>query len=315
MKRSIKQTMEKTKLAILLSKVKHVKSEKLACVLAIQTEALAALHDFMHRRRFTQLMPVVVAPMTDPLCHGVHDIEIDCDSQKLKLTKSMILHKFMALMSDHLSHVYIMSPCVRLEPKACKDSGRHLLEFTQLDMETKDLQKEGFMSLIEELVGYVVARVKKKCDCALRLLERELIVPKRPFKVFKSADLKARYGKDYEKIMSEKLKEPFWITGFKREFYDREDADYDLVWPEGFGEAMSGGQRHYKYGDLVRIMRDRGYDEKQFGAYLELARRGLLKPTCGGGIGIERMVRFLTGLPHIRDVGPFTKVPGEDIVL
>ncbi len=315
MKQQMIQTEEDVKLAGLLSKVEYARSEKLAQILAIQTEALAAIHEFMHKKRITQIMPVIIAPMTDPLFHSVEEADISYGGQKLMLTKSMILHKFMTLMSDHIDSIYAMSPCVRLEHAENKTSGRHLIEFTQVDIELKDADKRAFMDLIEELVTYVLGRVKERCADELKALGRELHVPEGQFKVFIAKDLEEQYGPDYEKIISKQLKEPFWITELVREFYDREDANYDLVWPEGFGEALSGGQRYYEHEEIIRIMDSRGQDKKHFEAYLELAKRGLLKPTSGGGLGIERLVRFIAGLEHIREVGPFTKVPGEEVLL
>jgi asparaginyl-tRNA synthetase len=41
---------------------------------------------------------------------------------------------------------------------------------------------------------------------------------------------------------------------------------------------------------------------------------GLLKPSAGGGIGVERLLRFLTGKRHIRDVQLFPRIPGEEVV-
>jgi len=56
-------------------------------------------------------------------------------------------------------------------------------------------------------------------------------------------------------------------------------------------------------------------DLAPYESYLAVAEKGLLKPTAGGGFGVERLIRFLTGKKHIREVTLFPRIPGEKIVL
>jgi len=84
----------------------------------------------------------------------------------------------------------------------------------------------------------------------------------------------------------------------------------DLVYPEGFGEALSGGEREVEY-DLIldRLARD-GLSRESFSLYLDYAERGL--PRCAGfGIGIERLTRYVCGLDRIEDARLFAKLPGD----
>jgi len=118
-----------------------------------------------------------------------------------------------------------------------------------------------------------------------------------------------------------KEKQPFWVMDHYREFYDKEDPstgkhiNYDLVYPEGFGEGLSGAERETDYEVILRKMAERKNDPASFATYLEIAKKGILKPTAGGGFGVERMVRFLTGKKQVREVCLFPRVPGEKIVV
>ena len=125
---------------------------------------------------------------------------------------------------------------------------------------------------------------------------------------------------DFEVIISLQHQEPVWIVDMgieAREFYDREYpdrpgilVDMDLLYPEGFGEALSGGEREHTYESIVRRIEGMGADTENFGLYLEFAKRGL-PPSAGFGIGMERLTRFICGLKRIQDVALFPKVPGR----
>jgi asparaginyl-tRNA synthetase len=232
----------------------------------------------------------------------------------------MILHKQLSLLNEGIDKIYFMSPNVRLEKAELKETGRHLFEFTQVDIELRDKTKVDFIKLIDGMIAAVYSHVLKECPEDLEALHRELKAPRLPLKVHESEDLKREYGESFETLASEKARDPFWILNFRREFYDREDKEqrgyfhnYDVFWPEGYGEALSGGEREYEHEEIVRKMHERKTDMRKYHTYLKISSHGLIPKTVGGGLGIERMVRFLTGQKHIRDVALFPRVPGEPI--
>lgn len=299
----------------------RLRDPRVAARLRIQNVALKAIHDIMEREKVTQLLPVMLSPITDPLNHSVHDAAIRYDGRELQLTKSMILHKQVALLAD-IDRLYIMSPNVRLETKQCRTSGRHLLEFTQVDIEFRGATRDEFLAFMERVVVHVIARVVSRCAGDLHLLGRTLRVPTAPFTRYESKDLEGRLGPAWEKVGSAQAAEPFWVFDLKREFYDREDpkrpgyfVNYDLIWPEGFGEALSGAERDWEHDVLLRKIKERGQDAASFAPYLALAERGLLGPSAGGGLGVERLVRFLTGAKHIGDAALFPRIPGTPVIL
>ncbi|QEE15222.1 asparagine synthetase A [Promethearchaeum syntrophicum] len=287
-------------------------------ILQIQTEALKAIHDYLYEQNLIQLMPVMLSPITDPLSHETSDAKITYFGQELQLTKSMIFHKQLAIASSNTKGIYIMSPNIRLEKYDKRDSGRHLIEFSQVDIELREVNSLKFMELIEGLIISVINRVKEKCKIGLENLGVSLRIPARPFKIYSSEELKKKLGENFEKESSLREIDPFWITDYYREFYDKEDPkrpghylNYDLIYPEGFNEALSGGERDFEYKILLRKIKERHQNPEIFEFYLDEAKEGKLVASAGGGLGIERLVRFLTKIQHIRDVSPFSKVPGE----
>jgi asparaginyl-tRNA synthetase len=300
--------------------IARLKDAKTTHILRIQSAALKAIHDYMYENEVVQGMPVILSPETDPLNHPHFDASVEYYGQRLHLTKSMILHKQLSLLNGGFDKIYVMSPNVRLEQGDLATTGRHLFEFTQVDIELKERSKRDFIGLVDGMIESVCAFVKKECADDLEALGRKLTVPVLPLKVYESEDLRRQYGEHFETVASQQETAPFWVLNFRREFYDREDKqtrgyyhNYDVFWPEGYGEALSGGEREWEYNEIIRKMKERGTRMDAFGTYLDVARQGLIPRTVGGGLGIERMVRFLTGQEHVRDVALFPRVPGERI--
>jgi asparaginyl-tRNA synthetase len=289
-------------------------------ILHVQSAVLKVLRDFMWKEGIMELMPVMLSPFTDPLNHPVHDSSLQYEGQKLQLTRSMILHKQLSMMRDDLEGIYIVSPNIRLEMGATGKSGRHLIEFSQVDMELKT-DCTGFMRFLERLYREIFAFVKAECAESLERLDRGIVVPNAPFKVYETSELKSKYGERWEHEISIRETQPFWIMDHYREFYDKEDPtsgkhiNYDLVYPEGFGEGLSGAERETEYHTIIRKMKERKTDPGSYAAYLVIAKKGMLRATAGGGFGVERLVRYLTGKREIRDVCLFPRVPGEKIVV
>ncbi|MCJ7488999.1 MAG: asparagine synthetase A [Thermoplasmata archaeon] len=300
--------------------IARLKDAKMTHILRIQSAALKAVHDYMYDSGVVQGMPVILSPETDPLNHPHFDASVDYYGQRLHLTKSMILHKQLSLLNGGFDKIYVMSPNVRLEQSELGRTGRHLFEFTQVDIELKEKTKQEFIGFVDGMIERVFAFVTKECAADLDALGRKLTVPSLPLRVYESEELRAEYGDDFEAMVSRREADPFWVLNFRREFYDREDKqtrgyyhNYDIFWPEGYGEALSGGEREWEYDEIVRKMRERDTRMDAFKTYLDVARQGLIPRTVGGGLGIERMVRFLTGQKHVRDVTLFPRVPGERI--
>ncbi len=83
----------------------------------------------------------------------------------------------------------------------------------------------------------------------------------------------------------------------------------DILFP-GIGEIVGGSQREERYEVLVEKMRVLGIDEEELWWYLDTRRFGSAVHS-GFGLGLERLVLFVTGMTNIRDVIPFPRTPGS----
>ncbi len=284
----------------------------------VMSEVISASSKFLKEKGFVEILPVIISPVTDPLSDPSKGLKLEIYGFPFELTKSMIFHKQLSVLS--IPRIFIFSPNVRIEPPERKDSGRHLLEFTQLDLEVLNAKRDEIIELGEELLIHVIKSVKEKCKEELDFFERELKTPLRPFPKISWDEAVRSYGKDFEVSLSKESSTPVWVIDFpihEREFYDREWderegylADMDLIYPEGFGEALSGGEREWKYEKIVSKIKRKGLRVESFEFYLQIAKEGLA-PSAGFGIGVERLVRFLTGLKSVYEVKLFPKLPGE----
>lgn len=307
-----------------------VREEKYKRVIRIQATVLAAIREYLDSHGFIELLPPIIGPVTDPGIRGAKQVTIDFYGMEYKVMSSAILYKQM--MATALGKIYFVSPNIRLEPPETVFTGRHLVEFFQVDIEIARASYFDAMKVAEELFSYVVARVKEEHEEDLSKLGRELKDFKPPFKKYshkEAVDLlrklgyKASYNTEIpwegEKLLSGIHEDPFFIYDYprgSRGFYDREDPerpgilrDFDMLYPEGFGEAISGAEREYEPEKVVARMRETGENPAKYGWYIEMLKEGI-EPSAGFGIGVERLTRFICGLSAVWEARPYPKVAG-----
>jgi asparaginyl-tRNA synthetase len=241
-----------------------------------------------------------------------------------------------------LSKVYTFGPTFRAENS---NTSRHASEFWMIEPEMAFCDLEGNMDLAEEIVKYLILDVRKHCPEEMELfakfVDKELLarldfVIERPFQripysdavdLLKKSGEKFEFPIDYglnlqsehERWLTEKhFKCPVTVFNYPKEikpFYMRLNDDaktvtaMDLLVP-GIGEIVGGSQREERLEVLEQNMRRHKMDPGDYKWYLDLRRYGTV-PHSGFGLGFERMLMFITGVPNIRDVIPFARTPGS----
>jgi asparaginyl-tRNA synthetase len=303
---------------------------KFKCIFKIQDCILSSIRSFLRSEGFIEILAPIIGPCTDPGIRGAKQASIDYYGSKFKVMSSMILYKQM--MIKCYPKIFALSPNIRIEPLEAVSTGRHLVEFRQIDLEVAYAKCEDMFDLAERLLKRVIDDVLINCSNELKSLGRELAPLKIPFKrytydeavkLLSSMGYHVNYGYeipwDAEEVLSFLHKEPFWITNYPisaRGFYYLEDEsrpgflrDFDLMYPEGYGEAISGGEREYRYEFVVERMKRSGEDPSNYNWYLEMLKDGI-PPSAGFGIGVERLTRYICGLKYVWDAVPFPKIPG-----
>jgi asparaginyl-tRNA synthetase len=304
-----------------LEQLSESEVERKACIGKIMTYTLNNLTSQFVENGFQWLLPVALSQSTDPLWPDPgasieKRIEVDIYGKTVRTTASMIIHKLIAA-SLAYPKLFILSPNIRIEKAERAKTGKHIYEFTQLDFEARDTSSKAVMTLVEKVICNLLTSLKKDMKAELTTLCRcdTLEIPKRPFKIYDRKELEAKYGADWEEGIAKETSDPVWVTNIPREFYDFEDPktgkwdNYDLFLPQ-YGEVLSGAKREWEYKKiLTKIERD-DIDKNNYALVLKLAKEGKLKPTAGGGIGMERLVGWISGVKHIAETQPFPRVPG-----
>jgi asparaginyl-tRNA synthetase len=298
--------------------LEHLSDPVVKSAVKLKSTILGEASSFLRGKNFVELLPTIVSPITDPLNHEVHTTRFTYYDQEYRLTQSMIFHKQLACKS--FERIFIVSPNVRLETSEKALSGRHLFEFSQIDLEIRNAKREQIMSLIEDLIITVMLSVKRNCSEEMDFLSSDPSIPSKPFATVKFMDAYEQYGKDFETILSASFSEPFWLIDFpiwEREFYDllsedkRTLKDMDLILPHGFGETLSGGEREWEHQRILERMGFKGNDPEELSWYMDIAEGGELVPTAGCGIGVERLTRYVCSLDNVSRTRLFPKVPGQ----
>jgi asparaginyl-tRNA synthetase len=293
--------------------------ERKACIGKIMTYTLTSLTNTFVNKGFQWLLPVALSQSTDPLWPDPGasiEKRIDIYGKPVRTTASMIIHKLVAS-STAYPKLFILSPNIRIEKAERAKTGRHIYEFTQLDFEVRDATSKDVFALVEEAIGTLVKDLKRDMKGELTTLCRcdTLKAPKAPFKIYDRVDLEAKYGAEWEAGIAGEICEPVWVKNIPREFYDYEDFktgkwdNYDLFLPQ-FGEVLSGAKREYEYSKILKKIERDQVKKENYALVLKMAKEGRLKPTAGGGIGMERLVGWLAGVKHIAECQPFPRVPG-----
>jgi asparaginyl-tRNA synthetase len=306
-----------------------LRSKRQHAAMRVRAEIIAAVRDFFDGRGFT----LTDAPIFTPsACEGTSNLfETQYFDEKAYLSQSGQL--YMEATAAALGKVYCFGPTFRAEKSKTR---RHLIEFWMVEPEVAFNDLYDNMELAEQFVEYIVQRTVKNRAEELVALERnvELLKPiKTPFPrmhydeaaaMVKKENPEFKIGDDFggadETIVSSKFDRPVFVHHYPaavKAFYMKEDPkepgksmSCDLLATEGYGEIIGGGQREDNLAILKAKIEEHGLREQDFAWYMDLRRYGTF-PHAGFGLGIERTVAWICGLPHIRETIPFPRLYGR----
>ncbi len=239
-----------------------------------------------------------------------------------------------------LGNVYTFAPTFRAENS---NTPRHLAEFWMVEPEMAFCDLAGDAALAEEFLSFLAAAALERCREDLEFFNQR--VDKTVLETLASvaeadfvrisyteaverlagagrewafpADWGCDLQTEHERYLTEEtFGRPVIITDYPasiKPFYMRLNDDgktvaaMDVLVPR-IGEIIGGSQREERLDILQARMADAGLNADDYWWYLDLRRYGTV-PHAGFGLGLERMLQFVTGMANIRDVIPYPRTP------
>ncbi len=237
--------------------------------------------------------------------------------------------------------VYCFGPTFRAEKSKTR---RHLMEFWMVEPEMAFFSLEDLMDMEEQFVSAIVQTVLEKHRMELDILERDtarLETVTAPFYRIsydeaverlqklaaetddpeRKAELAITWGDDFgaphETAVADMFDKPVFVyhypTAAKAFYMQPVDGrpescrSVDLLAPEGYGEITGGSERIYDADLLKQRIDEIGISPENYAWYLDLRKYGSV-PHAGFGLGLERTVAWICGLPHIRETVPYARM-------
>ncbi|HEX3069851.1 MAG TPA: asparagine--tRNA ligase [Thermoanaerobaculia bacterium] len=303
-----------------------LRSSKQHAVLRIRNEVEKGIRDFFYDRNFVLIdSPILTANAAE----GTQSLfETDYFGEKAYLSQSGQLYLEPAAAA--FGKVYCFGPTFRAEKSKTR---RHLTEFWMVEPEVAFMELEGLQLLAEEFVEYLVTRALERCQEELKTLERDqskLENVKRPFPrityreaidLLASKGMEAKFGDDLggdeETVIANSFDRPVMISRYPTDikaFYMQPDPNdpavvlgLDMIAPEGYGEIIGGSQRIHDHDLLLERIKQHNLPVEKFQWYLDVRKYGTF-PHSGFGMGIERCVAWISGVPHLRETIPYPRM-------
>ena len=236
-------------------------------------------------------------------------------------------------------NVYTFGPTFRAENS---NTTRHASEFWMIEPEIAFADLKDDMALAEAMVKYIIKDLFATCESELnffdQFVEKGLVAKLKKvldsnfavvthkdaidilFANSKDFETKPVQGQDlateHEKFLTKFFDGPVFVIDWPKDikaFYMRLNDDgqtvaaMDLLVP-GSGELVGGSQREERLDFLEKRITELGIDDKDLWWYKDLRKYGGCKH-AGFGMGLERMIMYVTGIDNIRDVLPFPRTP------
>src|SRR4051812_17221275 len=303
-----------------------LRSNRVRAIFAIRNEIEQAIHDFYYERGFLRVdTPILTAAIGER--SGLFSTEY-FEEGNAYLAQTGQLYGEAAAAA--FGKIYTFGPTFRAEKSKTR---RHLTEFWMIEPEVAFNDSNDNMRLQEDFVSFLVQRVLERRGAELKELERDtapLERVKAPFhrvsytdavSILQKKGSEIKWGDDLgaedEALLVEDYDRPVFVMNYPKEakaFYMKENPDDprtvlcdDCLAPEGYGEIIGGSQREDDYDRLLYRIHEENLPVDAYGWYLDLRKYGTFVHS-GFGLGLERTVAWICGLPHIREVIAFPRM-------
>ena len=292
-----------------------LRSTKTASIFRLRAAVLSSLRSSLARLGFTEITtPKIIGSASEG---GANLFSLEYFGRTAYLAQSPQLYKEQMTMG--MGSVYEIANFYRAEKS---HTGRHLSEFTSVDIEAAFMDDEDVMGVLEDLVATACADVSGS-------VEGGIGAPSRPFErvtyaqavdELRAAGHDISHGDDlldsHLRVIGEAHPGFYFLTGWPtalKPFYimprgDDPATSHSFDLQHGHLELSSGGTRLHDPDVLRERLREQGLDPAGFGPHLESFAGGM-PPHSGGGMGLDRLVALAAGLDNVREAVLYPRDP------
>ncbi len=309
-----------------------LRSRKMTEVMKARSYVFRYTREFLDKDNFYEVTPPTITLAGGET--GADLFEVGFFGEKAYLTESSQLYAEAMIFA--LEKVYSLVPAYRAEKSR---TTKHIAELWMLEPEMAFYDWKQNMELQEKLVSHVANKLAAENEGLLAELKVDrdsLLKVKPPFKRItyeKALDIvnekgsKLKWGDDFgvpeEKMLTEHEEKPIFITSWPKEAKafsamvnpkdPRTVLSADMQAPHGHGEIIGGTEREWRLDMVLKRMREIEkaknikFNMENYDWWIDLRRYGSV-PHSGFGMGMERLIKWLLNLDHIRDAIPFPRM-------
>lgn len=304
----------------------YIRNEKMAAILRFRHELMGAIHTWFRQKGYTELTAPILTAV--PLYEDRNAMSLEVNGEHVFLTQCVGFYLESAVHA--FEKVYNIGPSFRAEETRSK---RHLMEYWHIKGELAWVNLDDLFLIVEDLISFVVQFCIDECDDLVETLGIKLCVHglATPFPRISYVGAVQRLqhlgipfefgtsmGSAEEEMLSAQFSSPFWITGIPRKVepfpyvIDKDDPRVtrtaDLIASNGYGELLGIAEKTSDLAEIDERMTEKGKaGDSRYDWVRQLREFGCV-PHGGFGIGVERFIRWLLDIPHVRDTIPFPRI-------
>ncbi|MEK7586205.1 MAG: asparagine--tRNA ligase [Patescibacteria group bacterium] len=304
----------------------YLRNPKIMAVLKFRDILMHHMRQWFYENRFTSVDAPILTPV--PLYEDGSALKINIHGENVFLTQCVGYYLEAAVHA--FERVYNMGPSFRGEESRSK---RHLMEYWHIKAEMAWGNLEDIISMVENIIKYLTQKCFPDSHEIMQTLGKKMCLDglKTPFpritydcaiKVLQTKGFAIEYGKSLgsaeEAELSNDFNGPFWITGIPRTIepfpyvIDKKNPKItrvaDLIASNGYGELLGVAEKIHTLDMLDERLHDKGkFGDPRFDFVREVHQIGCV-PHVAFGMGVERLIRWLIDIPHVRDAIAFPRI-------
>jgi len=305
----------------------YLRNPKAMAILQFRDMMMHHIRGWFYDNRFTCIDAPILTPV--PLYEDGSALSINVHDESVFLTQCVGYYLEAAVHA--FERVFNIGPSFRGEESRSK---RHLMEYWHIKAEVAWADLDDIISVVESIVSHLADKCRSEAKEMVSTLGTALCLdglnvpfPRISYEesiaILAGKGMQIAFGKSLgseEEAALSKLfpGKPFWVTGIPRSIepfpyvIDPKDTRItrvaDLIASNGYGELLGTAEKISDLAMLDERMKDKGKEgDPRFEFVRDVHQLGCV-PHAAFGMGVERMIRWMLNIPHVRDAIPFPRI-------